>query len=196
MELLAGLIGASSAVAATPAADCQPYAEQPCLLPFPNNLMTRVDRTSATGLRVHLPAAAMPVNKKGSRIAVGEYDRADGFSPGSAIIVHVGGLDLTKTGAVGLPDMSKAFVRKAPIVVIDEQTGARQLIWAEMDANAQGDQNINLLIHPGQEPPRGPHVRRRAAQPAQRRRPADQGAEMVRACCGTPGACRSPSVIS
>ncbi len=145
----AGLIGAASAVAARPAADCQPYATQPCLLPFPNNLLTRVDHTSATGLRVHLPAAAMPVNKNGSRIAVGEYDRSDGFSPGSAIIVHVGGLDLRKTGAVGLPDMSKAFARAAPIVVIDEKTGARQLIWAELDANAHGDQNVNLLIHPG-----------------------------------------------
>ncbi len=146
---LAGLSGAGVAAAATPAADCQPYGARPCLLPFPNNLMTKVDHSTPTGLRVHLPAAAMPVNKNGSRIKVGEYDRADGFSPGSAIIVHVGGLDLTKTGAVGLPDMSKAFVRKAPIVVIDEKTGARQLIWAEMDANAQGDQNINLLIHPG-----------------------------------------------
>ena len=143
------LVGAGSAAAATPAADCQPYGAQPCLLPFPNNLLTKVDHTSSTGLRVHLPAAAMPVNGAGSRIKVGDYDRADGFSPGSALIVHVGGLDLGKTGAVGLADMSKSFARKAPIVVIDEKTGARQLIWAEMDANATGDENVNLLIHPG-----------------------------------------------
>ncbi len=142
------LVGAGSA-AAKPAADCQPYGATPCLLPFPNNLLTKVDHTTPTGLRVHLPAAAMPVNQAGSRVKVGDYDRADGFSPGSALIVHVGGLDLVKTGAVSLADMSKTFARKAPIVVIDEKTGARQLIWAEMDANAQGDANVNLLIHPG-----------------------------------------------
>ena len=145
----AALVGAGSAAAAGPAADCQPYGAQPCLLPFPSNLYTKVDHTTPTGLRVNLPAEAMPVNSAGSRITVGEYDRADGFSPGSALIVHVGGLDLGKTGAVGLPDMSKAFARKAPIVVIDETTGARQLIWAELDANTTGAQNINLLIHPG-----------------------------------------------
>jgi len=44
--------------------------------------------------------------------------------------------------------MSRSFAPKAPIVVIDEKTGARQLIWAEMDANATGDENVNLLIHP------------------------------------------------
>ncbi len=143
------LVGAGSAAAAKPAADCQPYGATPCLLPFPNNLLTKVDHTTPTGLRVHLPAAAMPVNQAGSRVKVGDYDRADGFSPGSALIVHIGGLDLVKTGAVSLADMSKTFARKAPIVVIDEKTGARQLIWAEMDANAQGDASVNLLIHPG-----------------------------------------------
>ena len=87
------LVGAGSAAAAKPAADCQPYGAQPCLLPFPSNLFTKVDHTTPTGLRVNLPAAAMPVNSAGSRIKVGEYDRADGFSPGSALIVHVAGLD-------------------------------------------------------------------------------------------------------
>lgn len=149
IAVVSALGAAGAATAATPAADCQPYGAQPCLLPLPSNLMTKVDRSTPTGLRVHLPAAAMPVNKSGSRIAVGEYDRADGFSPGSALIVHVSGLDLARTGAVGLSDMSRAFARRAPIVVIDEKTGARQLIWAELDANAQGDQNVNLLIHPG-----------------------------------------------
>jgi hypothetical protein len=146
---VAGLMAPAAGVAKAPAADCQPFARTPCLLPFPNNLFTRTDHRTATGLRVKLPAAAMPVNKAGQRIGVGEYDRADGFSPGSAVIVHVSGLDLGKTGAVGLPNMAKAFAKKQPIVVIDARTRARQLVWAELDANAHGAQNVNLLIHPG-----------------------------------------------
>ena len=51
-----------------------------------------------------MPAAAMPVNVHGARIAAGPYDRNDGFSPGSAIVLHVPGLDspaaLNRTGAV------------------------------------------------------------------------------------------------
>src|SRR3954449_2764690 len=97
---VAGL-GAGVAVA-KPAADCQPFAGRPCLFPFPSNLFTRRDRTSHTGLRVKLPATAMPRNTKGSRIGVREYNRNDGFSPGSALVLHIPGLDnqraLRRTG--------------------------------------------------------------------------------------------------
>ena len=69
--LLGGAIAATSpaaaGAAATPAADCQPYAQAPCLLPFPNNLFTRPDASTPTGVRVHLPVRAMPVNTKGQR---------------------------------------------------------------------------------------------------------------------------------
>ncbi len=145
--------------APTPAADCQPYTSRPCLLPFPNNLFTRRDRSSATGLRVDLPADAMPVNSKGQRISVAPYDRNDGFSPGSALIVHIAGLDnaaaFARTRPVALSDMSKSFAKRQPIVVIDEQTGRRQLIWSELDTNVPAPGHTptpattNLLIHPG-----------------------------------------------
>jgi hypothetical protein len=141
--------------AARPAADCQPYSRTPCLLPFPNNLFTRPDRTTPTGRRVHLPAQAMPVNGKGRAIAVAEYDRNDGFSPGSAVIVHVPGLDnataFARTRPVRITDMSKSFATSAPIVVIDEQTGRRQLIWSELDANARTPPSTDLEIHPGKD---------------------------------------------
>jgi hypothetical protein len=138
-----------------PAADCQPFGSHPCLFPFPDNRLTRHDATSVTGLRVNLPQAAMPVNTKGVQIQVGPYDRNDGFSPGSAIVVRIPGLDnahaLQRTGAVGLTDMARTFARRQPIVVIDQSTGRRQLIWSELDANAKGAANTDLLIHPGKD---------------------------------------------
>jgi hypothetical protein len=144
----ATIVAVPASAFAKPAGDCQPFGAHPCLMPFPDNLFTKPDKTSATGRRVHLPAAAMPVNKSGSRIAVGPYDQNDGFSPGSAIVVHVPGVDLTKSHAVPLGNIKASLARKQPIVLIDEQTGKRQLIWSELDANATGAQNINLLIHP------------------------------------------------
>ncbi len=144
-----------------PAADCQPYSSTPCLLPFPNNLFTRRDHTSVTGLRVHLPAGAMPISKTAQRLSVAPYDRNDGFSPGSALIVHVPGLDnataFAKTNPVPLSNMSKAYAKRQPIVVIDEQTGKRQLIWSELDTNVPAaglkltPADTNLLIHPGKD---------------------------------------------
>jgi hypothetical protein len=66
--LVAGATIVASAGAARtdpPAADCQPLDGGPCLLPFPNNLFTRPDPTSPTGLRLALPAGAMPINSSG-----------------------------------------------------------------------------------------------------------------------------------
>ena len=139
------------AAGSDPAADCQPFSGRPCLLPFPNNLFTRPDPTSQTGLRVNLPTGAMPINSSGQRVSVAPYDRADGFSPGSAAIVHVTGLDnaaaFARTGAAGVLDMAKSLGRNQPIVIVDEQTGRRQLIWSELDANATTPDTTDLLIH-------------------------------------------------
>jgi hypothetical protein len=143
----------STAAAARPAAVCQPFQSRPCLFPFPSNLFTRRDPGSHTGLRLKLPAGAMPVNQLGVRVKTGPYDRDDGFSPGSDIVLHVAGLDnaaaLRRTNPVGLLDMSRTYAKPAPVVVIDQATGARQLIWTELDANATGAANTDLIIHPG-----------------------------------------------
>ncbi|MFL5823142.1 MAG: hypothetical protein ACJ764_06845 [Solirubrobacteraceae bacterium] len=146
---------AGAASSATPAADCQPFSGTPCLLPYPNNLFTRPDSTSATGRRVRLPQSAMPISSGGKRINVAPYNRNDGFSPGSAMVVHVQGLDNPKafhrTGAVGVLNMAQAFAPAQPIVVIDEATGKRQLIYSELDSNASTPQDRNLMIVPGRE---------------------------------------------
>jgi hypothetical protein len=151
--LAAILVGAPPASAARPAADCQPYSGRACLFPFPDNRLARTDPSSHTGLRVRLPAGAMPVSTKGQRIAVAPYDRNDGFSPGSDIVLHVPGLDtqaaMNRTGAVPLVNMARAFAPRQPIVVIDEATGRRQLIWSELDANASRAATTDLIIHPG-----------------------------------------------
>ncbi|OLE38674.1 MAG: hypothetical protein AUG48_01320 [Actinobacteria bacterium 13_1_20CM_3_68_9] len=151
--LIAALGGAPAALAATPAADCQPFGNRPCMLPFPDNRFSKADPTSATGLRVQLPRQAMPTNTAGQQIKVAAYNRNDGFSPGSMIVARVRGLDnptaFNKTNPVRLTDMSQAFKPSAPIVVIDAKTGDRHLIWAELDSNASDPGHTTLLIHPG-----------------------------------------------
>ncbi len=151
ISLLTAGVAAGQA-SAHAAADCQPFTSTPCLLPFPNNLFTVPDKTSATGVRVHLPQNAMPVNKKGARISVAPYDGNDGFSPGSAIIIHINGLDnagaFAKTNPAPLSNIGASLATNQPIVLIDARTGKRVPIWSELDANVTGAQNINLLIHP------------------------------------------------
>jgi hypothetical protein len=142
----------AASLAAAPAADCQPYAGKPCLFPFPDNRLTRSDHTSVTRLRVKLPAAAMPVNTKGVRVQPGPYDRNDGFSPGSAIVLHVPGLDnaaaLRRTGVVPITNIGQSLAKRQPVVLIDQASGRRQLVWAELDSLAKGAGSTDLVIHP------------------------------------------------
>jgi hypothetical protein len=81
-----------------------------------------------------------------------EYDRNDGFSPGTTVIVHVPGLDnapaYERTAPVGLADLSQAYAGAQPVVIVDERTGRRAAIWTELDPTATAPQARNLLIHP------------------------------------------------
>ena len=100
------------ALAAGPAAACQPYAGKPCLFPFPDNRLTRPDRTSATGAARQSAGVGHAGQQEGRRGSKpGPYDRDDGFSPGSAIVLHIAGLDnaaaLKRTGAVPVTDIAQ-----------------------------------------------------------------------------------------
>ena len=95
----------------------------------------------------------MPANKNGERIAVRDYNRLDGFSPGQTIVVRVKGLNtrraFRRSKLVPLADMSRSFAKRAGVVLINARTRKRQLIYAELDANAKRAKAKLLLIHPG-----------------------------------------------
>jgi hypothetical protein len=143
---------ASAGLSSGPANGCQPFSGDPCLFPFPNDLFTKHDSSSATGRRVHLPQDAMPTNTDDAQMSTAPYDVADGFSPGSSIIVRVPGLDnpaaLDETGAAPLTDIGQSLHPGEPIALVDAKNSSRRPIWSEIDSNASTPENTNLLIHP------------------------------------------------
>jgi len=134
-------------------AGCDPLDASDCLHPFPNDLFTVRDRSTATGRRLALREDAMPVNNVGKHVDPTDIDRFDGFSPGNLIVTHVPGLDnqaaFKRTGLVPITDMARAYDRRQPAVLIDAATGKRQLIWAEIDSNASKPADVNLILRPG-----------------------------------------------
>ncbi|MGH2735148.1 MAG: hypothetical protein ACRDKZ_06195 [Actinomycetota bacterium] len=150
--VLAAEVTAEPVRAATPVdefARCDPIDPSLCLFPFPNDYFTEPDETTDTGLRIGFDPLMMPRNVAGKPIDPAEWNRNDGFSPGSMILTHVPGLDLDAGGAVPITDMARAFDKKAPVVVINSATGERHLIWTEMDANATSEADRALIIRPG-----------------------------------------------
>ncbi|ALO47383.1 hypothetical protein [Pseudohongiella spirulinae] len=143
---------------------CDDLVPTHCLYPFPNNFFTRADSSSATGLRINLPADAMPVaqpvslpadarapggvQSPGGPVQVQEWNRNDGFSPGAMILAHLPGIDLQQTGAALITDPAPSLRADAPIQLIHADSGERQLLWAELDSNATSADGQALIIRP------------------------------------------------
>ena len=144
--LAAALAAALIAVMAPPAGaaprGCDPLDPAHCLLPWPNDHFRKDGRLA-------LRDSMMPRNAAGRPVRAADYNRSDGFSPGQIVVTRVPRLDLRRSGAVPVTNMARTFAPGAPIVVIDAKTGRRQLIWAELDSQAERPREQTLLIHPG-----------------------------------------------
>ena len=141
---------------------CDPLDPALCLLPFPNDRFTRLDPTTATGRRIDFQLAEMPRSIAGKPIDPTEWNRNDGFSPGSMVLTFVPGLDLYRTwgtqamtGArVGGPndprdqlaEIGRYAAPNAPILLIDATTGRRWPFWSELDHNAATADDDRILI--------------------------------------------------
>lgn len=149
--------GGEAASATEPRTGCDPIDPAACLLPFPSNWHTTADGSTDTGLRVDLDPAAMPRNTEGKGIDPAEWNRSDGFSPGSMILSHVPGVDLEETGAAPLTDIASSLEEDAPIVLLDLTTGERWPYWAELDANATDPARQALIVRPAKNLLEGHH---------------------------------------
>ena len=126
--------------------NCDVVDPAACLLPFPNDYFTVADAGKATGIRINFDRSAMPRNVLGTAINPAEWNRNDGFSPGSMLLTHVPGLDLARTGAAAVTDIGRSLAPDAPIVLVNTRTGQRHPYWAELDAN--DPQHRALIIRP------------------------------------------------
>ncbi len=156
--------GATTVVATTAPEDaileevltCDPLDERACLLPWPNDAFTRPDPTTPTGRRLDIQAESTPVNAQGVPIDVTDQNWADGFSPGSAILTFVPGLDVATTGIAASTDIGASLNADAPVVLLDTTTGERVAYWGELDAQAPPGEQL-LMIHPATSLPEGHH---------------------------------------
>ena len=123
-----------------------------CQFPWPNDYFTKRDRSTDTGLRLALTKSSMPRNKNGKPIDPKDMNRADGFSPGSAMLVKVPGLDtpaaVRRSKLPPLTNLRRGLKSRSPVVVINARTGKRHPIWAEIDSNPKRAADRVLIIRP------------------------------------------------
>lgn len=119
-----------------------------CLLPFPSDALTVEDPAAATGRRVAFAVESMPVNADGVPIDPSRQNRNDGFSPGSAALVLVPGVDIEASALAPITDIARSLDDASGSIVLDATTGERWPHWAELDANATDPDRQGLFIRP------------------------------------------------
>ncbi len=138
------LLGSSEAWGA----GCSTLDRTRCLLPFPNDELTLADPTTDTGRRVVLKPSWVPPSATAGAFDPSEWNRQDGFSPGSAILLGSGGIDLEESGVAGIEDIGASLADDAPIVIVDTETGEEWPYWAELDSHAATAADRALIIRP------------------------------------------------
>src|SRR5688572_5210514 len=154
---------------------CDPIDPQACLLPFPDDFFTVADSNTDTGRRVNFSIAAMP--RTGTEVTEGgegkpmdptEWNRNDGFSPGSMVMTYVPEIDLHATwgtqdrphSEVGINELGYFDYRDhiadiglyqspdAPMVIINTETGERHPFWSEIDMHSGAEGERVLILRP------------------------------------------------
>src|SRR3954453_3187908 len=135
------------APATASASNCDPIDPRNCQLPYPNDWFTKASKSTDTGRILALQRGDMPKNTDGVNIDPTDLNRNDGFSPGSPILTRVPGIDLAKTGPAPITEQGKSLNKNAPIMLINAKTRKQQILFAELDAQAKGN-DVSLIIHP------------------------------------------------
>ncbi len=132
-----------------PHVGCDPLVPSFCPLPFPSNVFSVVDDTTLTGRRVQLEAEAMPVDYYGGHPEPDVWNRADGFTPGLALLAHFP--ELTPAGLAAFPNsitIERSLEADCPSVVLDTESGERIPHWVELDMTTDDPEQRLLIIHP------------------------------------------------
>lgn len=127
-----------------------------CLLPFPSNRFTTESGATDTGLAVDLPEGQL-ANASGVPLDVTEWNRNDGFSPGTPMLIAAPGVDLAASEAPPIGDIGRSMEDSSPTLLVDLDTGDRLAHWVELDSNAPEGERL-LIVRPAAALPEGHRI--------------------------------------
>lgn len=148
--------------------ECEVLNDAECLLPYPSSRFLVSDPDTATGYRLNIPAAGLPM-PNGPPLSPEPLNTVDGFSPTVQILMHFPqGVDLVASDAprllppaccgqpAGPPWIdtrtsdARSLAPDSPSVLLDAATGERVLHWLENDAHADTPERRALIMRPGE----------------------------------------------
>jgi hypothetical protein len=130
---------------------CNPVAiGNDCFLPFPSSTYTRADDASPTGVRLAYDTVTFDSPDGDLPIDLALFDFADGVSPIGQMLVNFG-VDVDPDQLWDYRDAGHSFDDGVPIAVLNEQTGERAPIMAEMDQTGRDGDHTGrwaLILRP------------------------------------------------
>ncbi len=130
-----------------PLIGCDPLVPSYCAAPFPSNVFTVEDESTATGRRVELAAELLPAGSA----APDPWNELDGFSPGIAISTHFPDLtpgSLTASNVATAANIPRSLEADSPTVLLDAATGERVPHWVDLDATGSDDGQRMFMLRP------------------------------------------------
>lgn len=134
-----------------PLLGCDSLVPSHCAFPFPSNVHTVTDATSATGRRVHLLPEAMPRDSLGGHPAPDPWNRLDGFSTGMALLAHFPEVTPATLGNLASSvTIERSLEDDSPTVLIEAATGRRVPHWVDLDMTGREDDERAFMIRPAE----------------------------------------------
>lgn len=155
MALLVFVIGACSddvlvdeppPEVAWPTLSCDPLVPSYCGFPFPSNVLTTPDETTATGLRVQIADATLPQPDNGAAVSLDGLPTSDGFSSGGALLAELPGA--VDVGLIPPFEPERSLQPDSLTVVIDADTLERVPHFSELDKSQSAAAERALIIRP------------------------------------------------
>lgn len=125
--------------------DCDSLVPSYCAYPFPNNVFTVADDSTASGRRLAFSEAMMPTSVEDVRPNQDAWRTRDGFSLGSVMMAHLPGA--TETGLPLANNVSASMDGASPTIVLDALSGERVPHFAELE-RVEEPENATLFIRP------------------------------------------------
>ncbi len=129
-----------------PTLECDPLGPEVCAFPYPSNVFTMADDSTATGLRVALSEEMMPVASNGVATTRDVFNTRDGFSPGVSLLAFLP--DAVLQGVARPDDIGRSLDDDSPTVLLDTETGERVPHWVGLDQSTTDDTRRAFMIRP------------------------------------------------
>jgi hypothetical protein len=130
-------------------------ADSGCYLPFPSDWFTVSDESTSTGKRMALPSVLS--NADGLDVDLTEWNRNDGYSPNTPIMLYVPSIDVEQSALPTWTDIGGSITDATNVMLVDTTTGERIPLWAELDSHADEVADRMLTVRPAISLPEG-HV--------------------------------------